>query len=89
VRRRRELPLGEIIAAVQRETRFSADQIMDMDDDQLLFWYSGGKLSARPENKNDGMMSVTLKEGKSFAEQIEAIKQAAAEREGVTSGQDR
>jgi len=85
------MPLGEIIATVQRETRFSADQIMDMDDDQLLFWYTSGKSTAvnKPEAKTDGTISITLKEGKSFAEQIEAIKQAARERKGVTSGKDR
>ena len=89
MKRRRETPIGEIIAAVQRETRFSADAILDMDDDQLLFWYSGGKIAtAKQEAKPPGAVEIKLEKGKSFAEQIEAIKQAAREREAA-NGQDR
>lgn len=51
---------------MQRETGFTLDQIGDMDDDQILFWYSGGK-TATPKRH---AVEMKMDPGKSFAENM-------------------
>lgn len=70
---------------MQRETRFTTEQILDMDDDQLLFWYSGGK-SAAPARKR-AAVSMKLDGRKTWAENMAEIERRRAEWE-VKHGKD-
>jgi succinate dehydrogenase flavin-adding protein (antitoxin of CptAB toxin-antitoxin module) len=69
---------------VQRETRFTADQILEMDDDQLLFWYSGGKTAVKQDAA--AAVSVKLDARKSWAENMAEIARRKAEWEAANSG---
>jgi hypothetical protein len=73
---------------VQRETRFTIDAILDMDDDQLLFWYSGGK-SAAAEKPKGAAVSVKLDPKKTWAENMAEIARRKAEWEAANSGKNR
>lgn len=70
---------------MQRETRFTADQILEMDDDQLLFWYSGGKTAAAKQDAA-AAVSVKLDARKSWAENMAEIARRKAEWEAANSG---
>lgn len=69
---------------MQRETRFTADQIGDMDDDQLLFWYSGGKTVAQKRHA----VEMKMDPGKSFAENMAEFLRRKEEWE-ASNGKDR
>lgn len=58
-----------------------------MDDDQLLFWYSGGKSAANAKPKT-ATISVKLDGRKSWAENMAEIARRKAEYE-ANHGQDR
>jgi len=62
---------------VQRQTRFTLEQIGEMDDDQLLFWYSGGKSAADKPATN--AVSVKLDPKKTWAENLAEIQRQKAE----------
>ena len=71
---------------MQRQTRFTLDQIGEMDDDQLLFWYSGGKSTAGKPATN--AVSVKLDPKKTWAENLAEIQRQKAEWE-AKNGEDR
>ena len=73
-----------IIAAVQRETRFTIDAILDMDDDQLLFWYTGGKSTARATRA--AAVELKIDAAKSWAENMAEFAQRKAEWEAANGG---
>lgn len=72
---------------MQRETRFSLDAILDMDDDQILFWYSGGK-SVAGQKAAGAAVSVKLDGRKSWAENMAEFARRKAEWEAA-HGKDR
>lgn len=69
---------------MQRETRFTAEQIGDMDDDQLLFWYSGGKTA----EKRRHAVEMKMDPNKSFAENMAEFQRRKEEWE-TSNGKDR
>ena len=71
---------------MQRQTRFTLEQIGEMDDDQLLFWYSGGKSTAAKQAAN--AVSVKLDPKKTWAENLAEIQRQKAEWE-AKHGKDR
>ena len=71
---------------MQRQTRFTLEQIGEMDDDQLLFWYSGGKSAADKPATN--AVSVKLDPKKTWAENLAEIQRQKAEWE-AKNGKDR
>jgi hypothetical protein len=73
---------------VQRETRFTIDAILEMDDDQLLFWYSGGK-SAADGKPRGAAVSVKLDPKKSWADNLAEIARRKAEWEAANDGKNR
>jgi hypothetical protein len=72
---------------VQRQTRFTLEQIGDMDDDQLLFWYSGGKSTATKQ-ANRTALSVKLDPKKTWAENLAEIQRRKQEWEAANSGKN-
>lgn len=72
---------------MQRQTRFTLEQIGDMDDDQLLFWYSGGKSTAAKKQSN--AVSVKLDAKKTWAENLAEIQRRKQEWEAANGGKDR
>lgn len=66
---------------MQRQTRFTLEQIGDMDDDQLLFWYSGGKSTAAKTPTN--AISVKLDPKKSWADNMAEFARRKAEWEAA------
>lgn len=59
-----------------------------MDDDQLLFWYSGGK-SVAGQKAAGAAVSVKLDPKKSWAENMAEIARRKAEWEAANNGQNR
>ena len=66
---------------MQRQTRFTLEQIGDMDDAQLLFWYSGGKSTAAKPPTN--AISVKLDPKKSWADNMAEFARRKAEWEAA------
>lgn len=60
---------------MQERTGFTADQIGEMNDEQLLFWYSGGK-SAKPKRH---AVEMSMDPKKSFAENMAEFQRRIAE----------
>lgn len=56
-----------------------------MDDDQLLFWYSGGKTAAAKQDAA-AAVSVKLDARKSWAENMAEIARRKAEWEAANGG---
>lgn len=75
-----------IIATVQRETRFTIDAILDMDDDQLLFWYSGGKSVTQKPKAAAVEMKIDGK--KSWAENMAEFARRKEEWEAANRGKN-
>jgi hypothetical protein len=75
-----------LIVAVQRSTRFTAEQIGDMDDDQLLFWATGGK-SCRVQEKTE-QAGIAWNKSLTVAENLARFK-AANEKWKAERGKDR
>jgi hypothetical protein len=61
---------------------------MDMDDDQLLFWYSGGKsvIEGKPQG---AAVSVNLDRNKTWAENMAEVARRQAEWEASQNGKNR
>lgn len=69
---------------MQRETGFTPEQIGDMDDDQILFWYSGGKTTAAKRHA----VEMKMDPGKSFAENMAEFQRRKEEWE-ASNGENR
>jgi hypothetical protein len=64
--------------SVQKSTRFTVEQIGDMDDDQLLFWATQGKsVKVKPKPAERGV--VPYDKSLTWAENVERFKRATAE----------
>lgn len=73
---------------MQRATRWSLEQLAELDDDQILFWWTGGK-SVELQQPKPEALRMTFDKRLSWAENVakfEAMKKEYLERQ---SGQDR
>lgn len=72
---------------VQRATRWSLEQLAELDDDQILFWWTGGKSVEvqQPRHAVEMKIDKRLTWAENMAK-FEALKKEHLER---TRGQDR
>lgn len=69
---------------MQRETGFTLEQIGDMDDDQILFWYTGGK-TATPKRH---AVEMKMDPAKTWAENMAEFERMKKEWE-ASNGENR
>jgi len=70
--------------AVQKATRFTPEQIGEMNDDQLLFWYTGGR-TARKAKPGAKPNAVAYDKSLTLAENMQRFKAS----QGAERGENR